>query len=198
MAVRAAIKRGLDGIAVCDHNTNASVQAVRDAAKKNASQAFTVIAGVEYSTEAHHVLALFCEDLFDGKKDERGFFRLCEVSAFVRDRGGLLVLAHPFQWRDEISDDVFPYIDGIESVNARDLIRNPSARERAERLAQAHGLFIVGGSDAHLPQEIGGGYTEIPFGMDLKEALSGKACTPRGKAGNRLYWAASRLWSRLR
>jgi hypothetical protein len=194
VAVRAAIKRGLSGIAVCDHNTNANVQAAREAAP----QGFDIIPGVEYSTESHHVLALFCEPMFLGEKDERGFFSLAQVSAFVRGQGGLLVLAHPFQWCDTIDEAVLAYVDGLESVNARDLRRDPSARRRVEALAQKHQLFITGGSDAHLPQEIGGAYTQIPEGADLREAIKSGVGVPRGKAASRLYWAISRAWSRLR
>ena len=55
MIIRSAIKRGLSGIAVTDHNTGAGVLTV----SLKAPEGFIVIPGVEYSTDYGHILALF-------------------------------------------------------------------------------------------------------------------------------------------
>jgi hypothetical protein len=194
MAVRAAVKRGLHGIAVTDHNTNIAVEAVRKAAPKG----FIIIPGVEYSTDCGHVLALFCDEMWKGFNAEKGRCRITELGPFVRERGGILIYAHPFQYGPGIPEMVFDWVHGLESVNARALIRNKKDRERVEKTAEERGLFTTGGSDGHMPQEIGGGYTEFPAGVDLREALLRGLCRPQGDAGRRLYWAVSRVWSRLR
>lgn len=58
--VQTAIKRGLDIIAICDHNSSENVKAARDAAR---GSDLTVIGGMEItSREEVHILGLFRED----------------------------------------------------------------------------------------------------------------------------------------
>lgn len=200
-AVRAAIRRGLDGIAVTDHNTNAAVAAVRAAAPDG----FIVIAGAEYSTDCGHVLALFCEELASGlTRDGQGCVRLTELAVFVRERRGLLVAAHPYSGRRKLPDALIELSDGLESLNARELSRDPGSRERVEALALKSGLFITGGSDAHVSMEIGRAYTEFPSSVefpdsaDLRESLKSGLCTARGRPGRAAYRLVSRYGKRLR
>jgi predicted metal-dependent phosphoesterase TrpH len=193
MAVKYAVKRGLDGIAVADHNTNLSI----NEAIKHAPEGFTVVPAVEYSTNYGHMLALFCSEVCPAGRDAAGRFYLSDISVFVRENNGLLVMAHPFQTYKEIPGDVFKWVDGLEAVNSRALARDGASPQRIEILAKEHGLFTIAGSDAHLPQEIGGGYTEFPASMDLRESLKNGLCKTHGKAGNKLYWAVSRVYSKL-
>src|SRR5689334_6718856 len=54
--VKAAIAKGLDVIAITDHNSAEWVDKVRDAARKTS---LSVLPGVEISTPLCHVLAIF-------------------------------------------------------------------------------------------------------------------------------------------
>lgn len=201
--VRAALRRGLSGVAITDHNTNAAVAAVRAAAPVG----FIVIAGVEYSTDCGHVLALFCEDFAEGiPRDGRGRFLLEALRPFVVERGGLLVAAHPLQGRETLPETLLAQVDGLESVNAREWSRNPHSRERVEAIAHARGLFVTGGGDAHLPMEIGRAYTTWPDMQSgvalteqaLRDALAGGMCSAGGKPGIPVYRVISRIWKKLR
>ncbi|MDR1664922.1 MAG: PHP domain-containing protein [Clostridiales bacterium] len=205
--VRAAIRRGLSGVAVTDHNTVSGVASVRAAAPEG----FTVIPGAEYSTDYGHVLALFCEGFpEDIIRDEKGRFPLAELSPFIRERGGLLIAAHPFQGRETLPGALFPLVDGLESVNARELSRSPASRAAVEKMAREQGKFVTGGGDAHLPMEIGQGYTVFPDIPDrasippqealrkLKAALTGGLCAAEGKPGWAGYRMVTRLWYKAR
>jgi PHP family Zn ribbon phosphoesterase len=58
--VREALRKGLQMIAVCDHNSAGNVEAVRDAAKAAGAPPLSVVAGMEITTsEEVHVLGLF-------------------------------------------------------------------------------------------------------------------------------------------
>lgn len=58
--VSIALNKGLDAIAITDHNTAAWCDAVREAAK---GTALTVFPGVEISTPQGHILAIFNRDV---------------------------------------------------------------------------------------------------------------------------------------
>jgi len=208
MIIRNALKRGLSGLAITDHNNNKAVASVRAAAPEG----FVVIPGVEYATDYGHILALFCEDFAENvSRDGIGRFSLEELAPFVRERGGLLVAAHPYRYKAYLKESepfgLSPYllqqVDGMESVNARDLARSPDFPQRVAEAAKANGLFITGGSDGHVPMEVGGGYTEFPpdTGRDLaslRQALIDGKATVAGKPGRKIYRLASRIWRKIK
>ena len=206
MIIKHALKKGLDGIAITDHDTLGGIDAVRDIAPEG----FFVIPGAEYSTDFGHMLALFCDESaehFD--KSDEGLYSFNQIADFVRGEGGLLVAAHPLRYKRYLSigspynmnPQMLQRVDGIECVNARDLQREVSAQSVIESCAEEYGLFVTGGSDAHLPMEIGGGYTEFPYCCnveELKEALIAKKTTAHGIPGKKIYMAASRIWKVIR
>lgn len=200
-AVRAALARGLSGFAVTDHNTRQAVEAVRAVAPPG----FFIISGVEYSTDCGHVLALFCEDFATGlTRNDKGHFSLAALAPFIKERGGLLVAAHPYHGRSRLPDTLLACVDGLESFNARELSRQITSRTQVESTAMAGGLFVTGGSDAHLPPEIGRCYTEFPAeagssGLQgLRDALASGQCTANGKPGYTMYRIISRGWKKVR
>ena len=206
MVVKYAKKRGLCGIAITDHNTLKGIEAV----KSIAHEGFFVISGVEYSTDFGHMLALFCEkSAVDFDKNHEDLYSFFEIADFVRNEGGLLVAAHPLRYKKYLSigspynlnPQMLQKVDGIESVNARDLHRDPSAKSIIETCAKEYDLFLTGGSDAHLPFEIGSGFTEFPICNsidEIKEALIAKKTAAYGSPGKKIYMAASKIWRTLR
>jgi hypothetical protein len=192
--IRRAGKRGLSGIAVTDHNTTAGIAEVRAAAPPG----FIVIPGVEYATDHGHILALFCETFAVGlKRDEMGRFALAELSPFIRARGGILVAAHPRALPPPA------FIDGLESANSRELSRNAGSRTRIEAAAAENGLIATGGSDAHIPIEVGRCCTRFPPDTpndlpSLREALLQGRCAAEGTAGSAAYRIVSKLIRKVR
>lgn len=108
--VRLARERGLNGIAVTDHETVQGGLAARTA---NDDPAFLVIPGVEYATEYGHVVGLFLERELDGLPVRRHpaerMMRVPfqQVVHAVHAQGGLAVLAHPYQNRLTLPDAPF-------------------------------------------------------------------------------------------
>ena len=56
--------------------------------------------------------------------------------------------------------DILDELDFLEGFNSR--VTFPSDNRKAQALAQAHGLPITAGSDAHTAYEIGRAYVEMP------------------------------------
>lgn len=154
--------KGLNGVAVCDHE--------RVFLDEIPAHEVQVIRGGEFATEYGHLIGLFLT-----REVARGDFKtLCEE---IHAQGGIAVLAHPFQHTTFLHKlaDAVPYIDGVEVFNSRAGRKDRAANQKAYAFAKEHHLLFFGGSDAHFPQEIGNAYLETECRGDLKEALlSGK------------------------
>lgn len=144
--VKTAIKKGLDGIAVTDHNTIAG--GIR--AKAFETRDFRVIVGSEIATDRGEVIGLFLsEEVAPGNFED--------VVAAIRDQGGFVVLPHPFDRLRSTALHPQPedvgQIDGIEGFNARCIFQ--ADNRAAAEFGREHNLAVIAGSDAHFPGEIG-------------------------------------------
>jgi len=90
------------------------------------------------------------------------------VIEFARERGGLVIAAHPYR-EYGLGDFARKYdLDAIEVLNGG---AAPYANRLAETLATEMGLPGVGGSDAHRVDELWTVYTEIQASLDVDEIL---------------------------
>ncbi len=169
---QAAKKRGLDALAICDHNAFTLSSPEERAG-------VLLLPGCEVSTAAGHVLALFCREPFPCPK---ALPTLEEAVRTIRERGGLAVVAHPFARADRDLEGAAEALDGAECANARAYFHNGNANAMAEDFARRHGLFMTGGSDAHEAGEVGNCYTVLecaaPTPEALEEALRAGRCRP--------------------
>jgi|LGVF01.2.fsa_nt_gb predicted metal-dependent phosphoesterase TrpH len=157
--VKIAMKRGLNGIAITDHNTiKGGLKA-----KKCENEDFTVIVGSEISTERGEIIGLFLEEEIKSKD-------VPDVISEIKDQNGIIIIPHPF---DELRHSAFhpteedvEFIDCIEGFNSRCIYQKYN--KKAIEFASKHNLTIVAGSDAHFANEIGnaGIITE-----DIREAI---------------------------
>lgn len=174
--VSEAKARGLNGIAVCDHDrVNAALPEYDD---------FVLIPAVEVTTECGHLLGLFVSAPIETRSLE-------EASAAIRAQGGLSVIAHPFEHSNDEGrlDDVMDCLDAVEVWNGRADRKNHRANEMARELAKRFSKPVTAGSDAHVPAEIGNGIavfeveslspasvrSAIVNGADFVEGRRGKA-----------------------
>ena len=156
-------KRGMNGIAVTDHNTIKGALKVK---KLNKDKDFEVIVGDEVKTNYGDVLTYYLQE----EIKSRDFFSVVDE---VKKQSGLIAIPHPF--RTSINPThKFKYpinkiknkIDAIECFNARML---PGNNDKAQRLAKNLKIPGIGGSDAHFRFEIGRAYTI--FDGDLRKAI---------------------------
>lgn len=157
--------RGLDGVATTNH----------DYYRAFASEigGVTVIPGIEVSTTKGHVLVVGPDP---PTETPRGQLSPRETVAMAHDRNCAAIIAHPY--RNSTVREVDAPFDAIE-VNGK----HPRTREWVERLADEHGLPLVGGSDAHYPVEVGRAHTaidvETPTPENVVDAIKNGRVEPR-------------------
>jgi hypothetical protein len=161
--LKIAKEKGLDGIAVTDHN---SIRGGMEAAELNKDRNFEVIVGSEIKTNKGEVLGYYLKE--DIKS--RDFF---DVISEIHSQGGIAVVAHPFAFgiaRKKLGFDlkeIKDMVDGIEGFNGRYFLKRKNAMALAA--AQEHNIAVTAGSDAHFGFEVGSCFTV--FEGDLKTAL---------------------------
>lgn len=192
--IKTAISRGLEGIAVCDHNRFEAYEE----AKRLAPDGFVIIPGVEYSTDAGHVLALFVTREYELQTNANGARSLADLRRKADADGALLIAAHPFRKRTTLPDFLLQYVDGVEAENSRDVAKTPGNSAKARDTAKKHSKFITGGSDAHILREIGCCYTILPDDTEktpdgVKRALLSGKSEAGGEGGTLRYQAISKL-----
>jgi predicted metal-dependent phosphoesterase TrpH len=143
--IKIAINRGLNGIAVTDHNT---IQGGAEAKKANKDPDFEIIVGSEIKTEYGDIVGLFLNEDIKSRK-------CIEVVEEINEQGGLPVLAHPYRPYDS-PEKIIQHFDYIEGFNARS---KPQQNYRAQVLASDYNKKVLAGSDAHFAFEIGRGRT---------------------------------------
>ncbi len=141
--------KGIDAVVITDHDTSMFLEEVTN---------YKIIPGIEISTDLGHVLGFW----FYGRYHSRKKMKFLDAVKLIRDNGGLVFLAHPFDGHRSFNlkniNDVLKSIDGIEVCNGKD--KSNKAREVAREFAKWHDLLMSAGSDAHFPSEIGTAYVE--------------------------------------
>ncbi len=156
---------GVQGFALTDHNTLDGHQRLRELAREYPMYVF--LPGVEVSTREGHLLVYGVDELPPIRRP------LDETLDWVRARGAVAILAHPFRWAHGVGRRVAERAraDGIETVNGHNAVLTNA---RAELLAAHRGLAETGGSDCHELSELGRAYTEFPLGGSSVEELLGE------------------------
>jgi len=201
--VRAAASRGITHLAITDHDRIDGALEARDRAAQQAP-GVTVIVGQEIRTRSGDLIGAFLREAVPPG------LSASEAVAAVREQGGLVGIAHPFDrlrgslGRGEAAafEAVAADVDWIETWNARLMVGDGNAR--AGELAPRLGVPGVAVSDAHTTIEVGIASTTVrgdpstPGG--LRKALAGplELATGRASAYVRLLGPAAKLVQRAR
>jgi predicted metal-dependent phosphoesterase TrpH len=158
-AVLATAKRkGLNGVAITDHDTLRGALETRD---RNRDPAFQVIVGCEFTTDSGDIIGLFVKEAISSR-------RALDVIAQIHAQGGLALLPHPFHARPP-REEVVQAVDLLEVFNARS---SPDGNRRARELADRLQKPAVCGSDAHFVSDVGTCSVSLEDG-DIRKALLG-------------------------
>jgi predicted metal-dependent phosphoesterase TrpH len=146
----AAKKAGLDGVCITEHHVVWSRDEARSLGRKHGMAVFR---GVEITTTGGDVLVFGLEDV------PTGIVTPSELRSMVDSVGGIAIAAHPFRGflvfgfgllnmdvEDAIETPFFSYVHGLEICNA---MVTSEENEFARQVAEALGVLMVGGSDAH-------------------------------------------------
>ncbi len=157
-------KKGLQGIAITDHNTvEGGLKALKVKPKE-----FIVIPGVEISTKDGHMLAL------NVTENIKRHLSVDETVEKIIDAGGLPVVPHLFRNMSGIKKEklrnIQTKISAIEVFNSCSL---PQTNLKTAKIAKEYGLGGTGGSDAHDPIYAGYAYTTVDTtDMNIDSILS--------------------------
>lgn len=168
--LKTALKKGLDGIALTDHNTTAGWKKAIEAAKKlNA----VLILGQEIELKRDgktigEILGYFLKEEInpEGKNIET-------IIQEIKKQGGIAIIPHPFYWIKPFKDleKYKNLIDGIEVFNSRSQTKRGNIK--SFEFAQKNNLPLTAGSDAHSCFDIGNAYLEAKAKSpeEFKEAI---------------------------
>src|SRR5467141_108274 len=148
--IGAARAKGLNGIAITDHNT---CDAVNYLLQKGLMR-LDGLPVVEVTTSDGHLLCIGAELPYLKGKPAR---EVCEI---IHERGGLAIPPHPYDlFRAGIRFSVLETlpVDAIEVFNAATTLRRYN--RYAFKYAQIRGLPMVAASDAHHAAAVGTAYT---------------------------------------
>jgi hypothetical protein len=157
-------RRGIDRIAITDHNTADGALAMQKIAPD------LVIVGEEIMTTQGEILAYFVrESIPAGLTPD-------ETIRHLRDQGAVISVSHPMDrlrkgaWQKEDLLRIVDQVDAIEIFNARCMFGQDN--DKALAFAEAHNLIGTVGSDAHIRPEYGRSMTVMrPFENDPEDFL---------------------------
>ena len=188
--IKAVMAKGLNAVAITDHNTTKGWKAMTEAGRK---YNIPVIQGeeirlIENAHSRGELIGLFLNEAIRPGTP-------LEVIDAIRAQGGLIIVPHPFDAHRKFHDigQYVKMVDGIEVLNARAF--KDSNNTQALVFAQKHKLAQTGGSDAHTCREIGNAYTYAPATTleELRKAIIKKTTEAQGKRSSAWVHAVSTL-----
>ena len=166
-------KRGLDGVAVTDHDR------LDGALRMSKEKDFLILPGMEITSSDGHILALNIQEPVP-----RGLTAK-ETIDKIHDAGGITIACHPgAMFKGSLGNHTTSMFDAVEVINSSAIPFRYSIK-RAEQIASRLKRARVAGSDAHYGPEIGCAYTLFdtePNADDIVEALRRSQCQPFGNA----------------
>lgn len=168
-----AKKRGLNSVAITDHNR------IDGALKITKTTNFLVIPGIEVSCSQGHIMGLNVkEHVPQGLSVE-------ETIEKIHDAGGIAIACHPTAlFKLSLGNRINSGFDAVEVINSSALPFGRSVK-KSMQIASRLKLPSVAGSDAHYGPEIGCAYTLVkaePEINSIVKAIQVGHCQPFGKA----------------
>ncbi len=188
--VKAAKAKGLDGLAITDHNTTRAWEEALTVARKLGLE---LILGEEIKVthsdgKTGEILAYFLQE-----EIPKGDFH--RVMDRIKEQGAIAIVAHPFDpYRPFHNiEKAIRKIHGIEGFNSRSPFS--SYNVQAKEFAHKHRLVTTAGSDAHTKWEVGNAWTEMEAeGLDgIRKAILKGQTVLQGKKANHLVHVFSTL-----
>jgi len=146
---------GIDCLAITDHDT------IEGALEMKHRAPFTIIVSEEILTTQGEIIGYFLNEIVPPSLSPE------ETVKHIKDQGGLVCIPHPVdrfrphsRLKPSALQRILPDIDIIEVYNSRTYMSKDT--DRSLQLANKNGLIRSAGSDAHIVEEIGRTYIELP------------------------------------
>jgi predicted metal-dependent phosphoesterase TrpH len=148
-------RRGIDALAVTDHNR---IEGALELADQKLP--IRIIVGEEIKTTEGEIIGLFMRAFVPPRLSPE------ETIDEIKRQGGVVYVPHPFDavrrsviWREAL-ERIAGQVDVIEVLNAR--LHSTERNQLADRFAAERGLLRGAGSDAHTALEVGRAGVEMP------------------------------------
>jgi len=149
-----AIRLGLSGIAFTEHYSYEASEPIEGLREKY--EDIKIFRGVEFSSAEGHCL------IFGVNTDKLSIkyapFR--DIVRIVDLHGGVVIPSHPYRKGNGLGDSIF-CSDGICALEGYNGCNMHAYNAKAIEVARKLNLPYTGGSDAHLPHEVGFCFTEF-------------------------------------
>ena len=150
--IKSLQKKGINGMAITDHNTiEGSLKALKEAPKN-----FIVISGIEISSKDGHIIGL------NVKNEISRNLAIEETVDKIIDSGGVAIVPHLYRNMSGIKLEklkkIYKKIPAIEVYNSCSL---PKTNMKTALVANKLNLGGTGGSDSHDLMYAGYGYTTV-------------------------------------
>jgi predicted metal-dependent phosphoesterase TrpH len=187
--VEVGIAKGLDGLALTDHNSVAGLPELTELSTTHPGM--VLVPGCEVASDHGHVLALGVSRTLQPRRP------LKETVDEIAGLGGVAILAHPLRAGNSVTLENIRGCPGVavEAMNGRSWQRYNS---RVGSTGEREGWTLTGGSDSHSASGVGSAWTEFPDGVDsvqsVLEALRRGEVSPGGKGLSLTGLALSKMY----
>ena len=154
---------GLTGMALTEH---LSQWRTEDVERLRQESGLMVINAREWSTDMGHIIVIGLG------REVKNILRARDLRQVVQAQGAYMILCHPFRYFPGPSNFLFGNASSPESLTVEDLSRHPlfelvdaievlnggctkGENELAQEVSRVLGKAATGGSDAHMPAEMG-------------------------------------------
>lgn len=166
-----AVRAGLDGLVITEHQRQWDDAELRELSAGAGFPGFLLLSGFEYASSRGDLLVYGLEP-GDAQSLLPGMPPGAAV-AFVRQRGGVCIAAHPTRMGMGFDEQIFAL--PVEAIETQSVNMKPNEQRMAASLAGKLGIRAIAASDAHHLPQVGAYAADFADPIrsmpDLKEAL---------------------------
>lgn len=171
--VKEAKRKGLDGIALTNHENPDVVKEIDQLVEK---YDFVIFPGVEYLTKDGDIIAFGIDKLPDEQMSAQEFIE------YVDRFGGTCTVAHPYRTNNRGLEDKLYTVKGLTAIEGYNGSTSDYHNGLAVKAGKELGIQVIGSSDAHVVEKVGVYATLLPYKVknvkELIEALKTNRCKP--------------------
>lgn len=171
--VREAKRKGLDGIALTNHENPDVVKEIDELVEK---YDFVIFPGVEYLTKDGDIVAFGIDKLPEDQMSAQDFIE------YVDKFGGTCTAAHPYRTNNRGLEDKLYTVKGLTAIEGYNGSTSDYHNGLAVKAGNELGIQVIGSSDAHVVEKVGVYATLLPYKVknvkELIEALKTNRCKP--------------------
>ena len=171
--VREAKRKGLDGIALTNHENPDVVKEIDELVEK---YDFVIFPGVEYLTKDGDIVAFGIDKLPEEQMSAQEFIE------YVDKFGGTCTAAHPYRTNNRGLEDKLYTVKGLTAIEGYNGSTSDYHNGLAVKAGNELGIQVIGSSDAHVVEKVGVYVTLLPYKVknvkELIEALKTNRCKP--------------------